>query len=196
MFLVGTGMRPEEALALEWRDIDNTNAVASIERVHSQGRTKPALSPIGNAAACRYGRRCWRRWSSMSEIIRGISGSSSHREAAITSSSRRSTAATGFRLSALLASSIAAHTRVGTPSPRVDRGRCAALLPLADHGNVRDANRRDVRAPCPGLRGVPARTARRIRRPRRVHERGAAAGSVKSIRVRGSRAAFGLVRIG
>jgi integrase len=40
IFLVGTGMRPEEALALEWRDIDRTNAVASIERVHSQGRTK------------------------------------------------------------------------------------------------------------------------------------------------------------
>jgi integrase len=40
VFLVGTGMRPEEALALEWRDIDKANAVASIERVHSQGRTK------------------------------------------------------------------------------------------------------------------------------------------------------------
>jgi integrase len=41
VFLVGTGMRPEEALALEWRDIDKSAAVASIERVHSQGRTKP-----------------------------------------------------------------------------------------------------------------------------------------------------------
>jgi len=43
IFLVGTGMRPEEALALEWRDIDKTNAVASIERVHSKGRTKPCM---------------------------------------------------------------------------------------------------------------------------------------------------------
>jgi integrase len=41
IFLVGTGMRPEEALALEWRDIDKKNAVASVERVHSKGRTKP-----------------------------------------------------------------------------------------------------------------------------------------------------------
>jgi integrase len=41
VFLVGTGMRPEEALALEWRDVDKVNAVASVERVHSQGRTKP-----------------------------------------------------------------------------------------------------------------------------------------------------------
>jgi integrase len=40
VFLVGTGMRPEEALALEWRDVDKREAVASIERVHSQGRTK------------------------------------------------------------------------------------------------------------------------------------------------------------
>lgn len=40
-FLVGTGMRPEEALALEWKDIDRQSAVASVERVHSQGRTKP-----------------------------------------------------------------------------------------------------------------------------------------------------------
>jgi integrase len=40
LFLVGTGMRPEEALALEWKDIDTKNAVASVERVHSQGRTK------------------------------------------------------------------------------------------------------------------------------------------------------------
>jgi integrase len=39
-FLVGTGMRPEEALALEWKDIDRKAAVASIERVHSKGRTK------------------------------------------------------------------------------------------------------------------------------------------------------------
>ena len=36
-------MRPEEALALEWKDVDKTNAVASIERVHSQGRTKPCM---------------------------------------------------------------------------------------------------------------------------------------------------------
>jgi integrase len=42
-FLVGTGMRPEEALALEWRDVDRSAAVASIERVHSKGRTKPCL---------------------------------------------------------------------------------------------------------------------------------------------------------
>ena len=40
VFLVGTGMRPEEALALEWRDVDKAAAVAAIERVHSQGRTK------------------------------------------------------------------------------------------------------------------------------------------------------------
>jgi integrase len=40
-FLVGTGMRPEEALALEWRDVDRRTGVVSVERVRSQGRTKP-----------------------------------------------------------------------------------------------------------------------------------------------------------
>jgi integrase len=39
-FLVGTGMRPEEALALEWRDIDKASSVARVERAHSQGVTK------------------------------------------------------------------------------------------------------------------------------------------------------------
>jgi integrase len=43
IFLVGTGMRPEEALALEWKDVDKANGVASVERVHSQGRTKPCM---------------------------------------------------------------------------------------------------------------------------------------------------------
>jgi integrase len=42
-FLVGTGMRPEEAFALEWRDVDREAAVASIERVHTKGRTKPCM---------------------------------------------------------------------------------------------------------------------------------------------------------
>jgi integrase len=41
LFLAGTGMRPEEALALEWRDVDRQNAVASVERVRSKGVTKP-----------------------------------------------------------------------------------------------------------------------------------------------------------
>jgi integrase len=43
IFLVGTGMRPEDALALEWRDIDRKAAVASVERVQSNGRTKPCM---------------------------------------------------------------------------------------------------------------------------------------------------------
>jgi integrase len=40
IFLVRTGMRPEGALALGWRDVDKTNAVASVEQVDSQGRVK------------------------------------------------------------------------------------------------------------------------------------------------------------
>jgi integrase len=42
IFMVGTGMRPEEALALEWGDLDRAESVAAVVRVHSQdGRTKP-----------------------------------------------------------------------------------------------------------------------------------------------------------
>jgi len=40
IFLVGTGLRPEEALALERRDFDRGEGVVSIERVYSQGRVK------------------------------------------------------------------------------------------------------------------------------------------------------------
>lgn len=41
VFAVGTGMRPEEWIALERRDIDWSAGVASVERVYSQGRLKP-----------------------------------------------------------------------------------------------------------------------------------------------------------
>jgi integrase len=41
LFLVGTGMRPEETLALERRDVDRAAAVATIERVYTQGTLKP-----------------------------------------------------------------------------------------------------------------------------------------------------------
>ena len=61
-FLVGTGMRPEEALALEWYDVDKANALA-IERVHSQGRTKPCKKS-DRRRRCRCERRCWRRSTS------------------------------------------------------------------------------------------------------------------------------------
>jgi integrase len=38
--LVGTGLRPEELFALERRDLDLDAGVVSVERGHSQGRTK------------------------------------------------------------------------------------------------------------------------------------------------------------
>jgi integrase len=41
VFLVGTGMRPEEALGLERRDIDRAAMVATVERVYTQGTLKP-----------------------------------------------------------------------------------------------------------------------------------------------------------
>ena len=41
LFAAGTGLRPEEWIALERRDVDREAAVVTIERVYSQGRLKP-----------------------------------------------------------------------------------------------------------------------------------------------------------
>jgi integrase len=41
LFAAGTGLRPEEWIALERRDIDREAAVVTVERVYSQGRLKP-----------------------------------------------------------------------------------------------------------------------------------------------------------
>jgi len=40
-FAAGTGLRPEEWIALERRDLDRDNGVITVERVFSQGRLKP-----------------------------------------------------------------------------------------------------------------------------------------------------------
>jgi integrase len=66
VFLVGTGMRPEEALALEWRDIDRKAMVASVERVHSQGRTK----------ACKKSDRQRRRVPLRARVLEALEASS------------------------------------------------------------------------------------------------------------------------
>jgi integrase len=41
LFPVGTGLRPEEWIALERRDVDRGAGVVTVERVYSQGRRKP-----------------------------------------------------------------------------------------------------------------------------------------------------------
>jgi integrase len=41
VFAAGTGLRPEEWIALERRDLDRQAGVATVERVYSQGRLKP-----------------------------------------------------------------------------------------------------------------------------------------------------------
>jgi integrase len=41
LFAAGTGLRPEEWIALERRDVDREAGVVTVERVYSQGRLKP-----------------------------------------------------------------------------------------------------------------------------------------------------------
>jgi integrase len=39
-FAAGTGLRPEEWIALERRDVDRASSVVTVERVYSQGLLK------------------------------------------------------------------------------------------------------------------------------------------------------------
>jgi integrase len=41
IFAAGTGLRPEEWIALERREVDRQAGIATVERVHTQGRLKP-----------------------------------------------------------------------------------------------------------------------------------------------------------
>jgi hypothetical protein len=160
VFLVGTGMRPEEALALEWRDIDKAAAVASVERVHSRGRTKVVpKSPTANAAGCPYGRRC----------LGARRASPAHRHEARLPRAPRGRLPQARDVQPALLDARAprrrhrASRRLRLPAYVRELGHCRrgpALLPLADHGHVDHADRRDIRAPRPRFRGVLARPAR------------------------------------
>ena len=54
-FLVGTGVRPEEAFGAEWRDVDLEGGIFTVRRAFAKGRLKElredrALAPAGAAA--------------------------------------------------------------------------------------------------------------------------------------------------
>lgn len=146
VFLVGTGMRPEEALALEWRDVDKANGVASIERVHSQGRTKP----------CMKSDRQRRRIPLRAKVLEALDSHPRRLDSRLVFPAhhngdylklgtfylrqwRPGLRAAGIEKRGVYA--VSAHLR-----RVVDRGRSPASLPESDHGNVRNADRRDLRA--------------------------------------------------
>jgi integrase len=51
VFAAGTGLRPEEWIALERRDLDRVAGVVTVERVYSQGRLKPCAKTSKAAKA-------------------------------------------------------------------------------------------------------------------------------------------------
>jgi hypothetical protein len=62
VFLVGTGLRPEEALGAEWRDIDLDAGVVTVRRAFAKGRLKDYPKTVRSRrrvpAADGYSRRC------------------------------------------------------------------------------------------------------------------------------------------
>lgn len=51
-FAIGTGLRPEEWIALERRDVDREARVVTVERVYSQGLLKPCGKSSRQRGAC------------------------------------------------------------------------------------------------------------------------------------------------
>ncbi len=56
VFLVGTGVRPEEAFAGDWRDLDLERRVFRVRRAFAKGRLKEYGKTAGRAGQCRCGR--------------------------------------------------------------------------------------------------------------------------------------------
>jgi integrase len=55
-FLVGTGVRPEEACGGEWRDVDLEDGTFTVRRAFAKRRLKPYPKTAGRGGAFLYAR--------------------------------------------------------------------------------------------------------------------------------------------
>ncbi len=169
--LVGTGLRPEELFALERRDLDLDAGVLSVERVYTQRVLKePNKSSSRNVGAYRCAHassrrsKRFRRGSTTPLLFPAARGGYIDLEKFRYRAVDARASGRGDRAPARLR--LPPHVRV-----LGDRRRRPALLSGADHGDERGADRRHLRASAARLGGLPARSARRLRRRLRT-ERG------------------------
>lgn len=116
IFAVGTGLRPEEWVALERRDIDRRAGVVTVERVYTQGRLKPCAKTSRQRRRGRYGSASSTLWMSFRRAW--TPRFSSPAFVAATSSSASGAHGSGHRRFALPASPTAGSTTSGTRTQR------------------------------------------------------------------------------
>ena len=114
IFSVGTGVRPEEALALDWQYVDLDAKAVAIHRAFAKGRLKTYNKTARSRRRC----PCGRRSSKRSNSCPSARASCSRRPRAGASTSTTGAAASGYPRSRPRAWSTAASTTCATPSRR------------------------------------------------------------------------------